>query len=170
MTHCEHSEMATLTGNHCQIPLQLQPRFHCSYNLELRTRTTLLDKQCVERVGHLVEEGHRGALVLNGGGDGEELALLDLALAVHASLKRRVRRGGRRRSGRGRHRLGRCGSWGGAGAETTAKCGCGGDGVRPGEQEGDGTEAWGGRHVARGTGGCPEWLAGLLGNDRWVQP
>jgi hypothetical protein len=19
-------------------------------------------------------------------------------------------------------------------------------------------------------GGCPEWLAGLLGNDRWVQP
>uniref|UniRef100_A0A0A9DER9 Uncharacterized protein n=1 Tax=Arundo donax TaxID=35708 RepID=A0A0A9DER9_ARUDO len=43
----------------------------------------------------LVEEGHGGALVGDGGGDGDELAALDLALAAHAPHERRVRGGGR---------------------------------------------------------------------------
>lgn len=45
-----------------------------------------------ETEGNLREEGMRGNLVHNVGRDGHELALLDLPLAAHLLLQRRIRR------------------------------------------------------------------------------
>lgn len=72
MGHHNYNEIATLTTDEAQIMLQLQ-----------------------EGKSNLVQEGHGGTLVGDGGGDGDELAALDLALAAHAADERRVR-GGRR--------------------------------------------------------------------------
>ena len=93
------------------------------------------------RILDLVEEGHGGALVGDGGGDCDELAALDLALAADAAHERRVGGGGRRRGGGG----GGHGARGGGGGRATAgaaavDCGCG---VETGEQEGNRAEAWG---------------------------
>lgn len=103
----------------------------------------------------LVEEGHGGALVGDGGGDGDELALLDLALAAHATHERRVRGGGdgggggRRRHGAqaGRRQRGQATATGGAAA---VDGGGGGGGVWSGEQERERAEAWGNAHGRHG--------------------
>lgn len=89
------------------------------------------------RILDLVEEGHGGALVGDGGGDCDELAALDLALAADAAHERRVGGGGR---GRGGGRGGGHGARGGGGGRAAVDCG---RGVESGEQEGNGAEAWG---------------------------